>query len=163
MEQINSVSPIFWASSILITGALFAIFWTLDALQHKELVHIDITENELKTHRIILLTSMLMELSLIAMFWFPMEALPFFIALLFTRTAHEFMDELKYHMDRCTIYETMLHLAMWISVLANTILMFSWGFFTQYRGLFDLHPSFFVFALAIFISILWIVYKEWER
>ena len=101
--------------------------------------------------------------SLIAMFWFPMEALPFFIALLFTRTAHEFMDELKYHMDRCTIYETMLHLAMWISVLANTILMFSWGFFTQYRGLFDLHPSFFVFALAIFISILWIGYKEWER
>jgi hypothetical protein len=163
MEQINSVSPIFWASSILITGALFAIFWTLDALQHKELVHIDITENELKTHRIILLTSMLMELSLIAMFWFPIEALPFFIALLFTRTAHEFMDELKYHMDRCSMYETMLHLAMWISVLANTVLMFMWGFFTQYIGLCDLHPSFLVCAFTIFIVIMRIGYKEWKR
>lgn len=163
MESINYVSPSFWGISILITGALFTFFWMLDAIQHKKVVDEEISNSELQTHRVILISSLLMEISLIAFYWYQIEVLPFFMALFFTRTTHEVLDESHYHMDRCTPYETLLHLGMWISILSNTILMFMWGFFTQYQGLFDLHPLYFVFAFVILIFILIIGAKEWER
>ena len=78
MNTILDISPIYWATIILIAATLFTILWGLDALTHKELVKVDITDRELQTHRTILLSSMLMELSLVSMFWWSYEVLPFF-------------------------------------------------------------------------------------
>lgn len=163
MHYIDQISPAAFALMILITGTLFTIFWMLDSVTHGKLVKIDITDKELQTHRNILLTSVLMEISLLLMYWFPLLMLPLFFAFFMTRTVHEFIDELHWHADRCTPYESMLHLVMWVSILANTAAMFIWGFFTQYKGLENLHPVFYIWAGIVGIAVFFIGLKEWKR
>jgi hypothetical protein len=160
LEHIN---PVFWAIAILSSASCFTFFWLLDARTHKALVKIDITDKELQTHRNILVTSLLMEASLVGMFWYQIELLPFFIAFFITRTAQEFIDELHFHTDRCTVYESRLHLGMWISVLSKTVLMFMWGFFTGYEGVLELHPALYVWAAIVFGAMSVISYFEWRR
>ncbi len=161
--DISSLSPVYWALLILGASSVFAALWFLDALTHKKIVQDEISVPELQTHRNILVASVLMECSLILMYWMPLAALPLFIAFWITRTAHEFIDELKYHSDRCSAYENYLHLGMWVSVIAKTGAMFIWGFFFQFDGVFDLHPGLFVWAALLLLLMSWISWKEWGR
>ena len=163
MPGIDAVSPETFALLILLTATAFTFFWCLDSITHGRLVKIDITDKELQTHRAILLTSVLMEATLVMMYWVDIIILPFFLAFFFTRTVHEFIDELHWHTDRCTPYESMLHLVMWVSILSNTFLMFSWGFFTHYRGLNELHTGYIIWAIILGIFIFFIGIKEWGR
>lgn len=161
--SLHEVSPVYWAVAILMAATGFTVLWLLDAITHKALVKIDITDKELQTHRNILVTSMLMEASLVAMFWWQWEALPFFIAFFITRTVHEFIDELHFHTDRCTVYESRLHLGMWITVLSKTVLMFMWGFFTGYKGILELPLLLYVWAALVFGTMSVVSYFEWKR
>jgi hypothetical protein len=160
---LQNIDPNFWAVAILSSATLFTFFWLLDARTHKALVKIDITDKELQTHRNILVTSLLMEASLVGMFWYQIELLPFFIAFFITRTAQEFIDELHFHTGRCTVYESRLHLGMWISVLSKTALMFMWGFFTGYKGILELNIALYVWAVIVFGAMSVISYFEWKR
>ncbi len=159
----KNIDSIFWAVAILSSATLFTLCWLLDAKTHKVLVKIDITDKELQTHRNILVTSLLMEASLVLMFWYQWEILPFFLAFFITRTAQEFIDELHFHTNRCSVYESRLHLGMWISVLSKTILMFMWGFFTGYKGILDLHLGLYIWAAIVFGAMSVISYFEWKR
>ncbi|MEL6674521.1 MAG: hypothetical protein AAFR61_20090 [Bacteroidota bacterium] len=163
MASLYSVSPLVWASGILISATLFSAFWFLDALTHKELVKVDITDRELQTHRNILATSMLMELSLVLMYFWSWEILPLFLAFFITRTAHEFIDELHFHVGRCTPFETTLHLVMWVTVLSKTGFMFMWGFFTNYAGIWELPVFYYVWAVLAFGSMGLTSLAEWKR
>ena len=127
--MLTQINPSYFACAILISATIFVIAWSLDAITHSRLVKVDISDKELQTHRILILSSGLMELCLVLMYWFDIEILPIFIAAVVTRTAHEFIDELRYHTDRCSFYETILHLTMWISVISKTSFLFIWGFF----------------------------------
>lgn len=160
LTQINAT---YFACAILISSTIFVIAWSLDAITHSRLVKIDISDKELQTHRILILSSGLMELCLVLMYWFDIEILPIFIAAVVTRTAHEFIDELRYHTDRCTFRETLLHLIMWITVISKTSFLFIWGFFTHYQGLEKLHPAFYIWGILI-IGIMSITsVKEWRQ
>jgi hypothetical protein len=152
-----------FALAILCSATLFAIFWLLDSRTHGKLVKVDITDKELQTHRIILLTSVLMEGSLVLFFWSDILILPLFLAFFITRTVHEFIDELHWHANRCSAYESMLHLGMWISILANTFFMFIWGFFTHYKELAELNVVYFIWAFLVAVGIFLIGLKEWKR
>lgn len=163
MNLIENISPVYYATAILCSATIFTGFWMLDAFTHAKLVKIDITDKELQTHRTILLTSILMEVSLGLMYWFDFEVLPFFAALFITRTVHEFIDELQWHTDRCSSYESFLHLGMWISVLSKTFLMFCWGFFSHYQGVLDLHIGFWIWGLFIAGCMSLIGFVEWKR
>ena len=163
MDLFENTTPLFWALSILCSGTVFTILWALDAATHEKLVHVDISDKELQSHRNILITSLLMEMALIAMYWSPMGALPFFIAFFITRTSHEFIDELKFHVKRCTAYETYLHLGMWMSVLVKTFAMFIWGFFSSYSGLLDLPMVYYIWGGIVFLSLSYISVLEWKR
>ena len=164
MSAISEISPLAFALIILISGTSFTCFWWLDSITHGKLAHNDITPQELTTHRIILATSLFMMTSLFLMYWFePLILLPFFIAGFITRTAHETMDEIHFHINRCTPYESLLHLGMWLSILTNTTALFMWGFFTQYAGIESLSPILAFWALLIGISIIYISKQEWSR
>jgi hypothetical protein len=163
MQQLNAVEPMDWALIILISSTVFTVLWSLDALTHKKIAHIDLTDKELQTHRNILLASVLMEASLVGMFWLPGLMLPLFVAFFITRTAHEFIDELHYHTGRCTPYETYLHLGMWVTVLTKTFAMFIWGFFYQFKGIEDLSWTLYCWAAIVFLSMNLISYFEWKR
>lgn len=161
--KFDSINPTYWACAILVTTTIFTLMWLLDAVKHKELVKKEITSIELRTHRNILISSGIMELSLLTMFWFPLESLPFFVAAFITRTAHEFLDELKFHVDRCTAYENFIHLGMWISILSKTFLQFIWGFFYLYKGLESLNFLFYVWAGVVLITMGLTSFFEWRR
>jgi len=163
MNSFELIEPTTWATVILAVATVFTCAWTLDALTHKELVKTEITDNELSTHRRILIASFLMEISLVCMFWFGALMLPFFIATFITRTVYEFIDELKFHTDRCSFYESLLHLVMWISVLTKTSAMFIWGFFFNYKGILDLPVVYYVWGILLFLSMSYVSYKEWNR
>ncbi|MCH2233234.1 MAG: hypothetical protein MK078_03190 [Crocinitomicaceae bacterium] len=163
MDDLLSISPVYWASLILGSATVFTIFWGLDSITHKKLARADITDQEFETHRNILTASFLMEISLVLMFWFQKAMLPFFIAFFITRTVHEFIDELKYHSDRCTPYETRLHLIMWVSVLTKSAGMFIWGYFTGYEGLTELPVIFFIWGGIVLIAMSYISWMEWKR
>jgi hypothetical protein len=163
MNLLEDTTPVFWAITILGSASLFTILWSLDALTHKRLVQIDITDKELQTHRNILLASFLMEVSLVLVFWFGFAMMPFFIAFFITRTVHEFIDELKFHADRCTPYETRLHLGMWITVLIKTATMFIWGFFGDYKGLTELPIVLYIWGFIILAIMSYVSYAEWRR
>jgi hypothetical protein len=163
MDIIENLSPSYWATVILISATAFTILWSLDAITHKRLVKIDITDKELQTHRNILLTSVLMEISLVAMYWWDYEVLPFFITFLLVRTVHEFIDELHFHTDRCSKYESTLHLGMWIFVLIKTTALFIWGFFTHYQGIEDLSVLYYFWGGAVFIVMSFVSLSEWKR
>lgn len=163
MNFIEHINPVFFATAILSSATAFTIVWFLDSLTHGKLVKIDITDKELQTHRVILATSVLMEVSLVLMFWYNIEMLPFFAAFFITRTVHEFIDELHWHTDRCSAYESFLHLGMWVSVLSKTFLMFMWGFFTQYKGFTELHIGFYIWGVLVVGSMGLIGLVEWKR
>jgi len=163
MNHLTDISPLVWATIILVAATLFVVTWSLDAVTHKKLAHIDITDKELQTHRTILVASFLMEFSLVAMFWFPLEALPFFIAFVVTRTVHEFIDELKYHSDRCTPYESRLHLVMWFSIIVKTSTLFIWGFFLSYEGVLNLPVIFYVWTFVLLTAMAYVSWVEWRR
>jgi hypothetical protein len=163
MDIKDKIDACFFAWAILGSATVFTLTWFLDAIAHARLVKVDITEKELHTHRVLILTSILMEFSLVLMYWFDIEVLPLFLAAFITRTAHEFIDELHWHTGRCSQYETMLHLIMWISVLNKTFLLFIWGFFTHYRGFADLHPMFYAWGIIIVIAMTIISWKEWNQ
>ena len=160
---LDNFQPSDFAIVILLSATLFTLLWGFDSLTHKKLVEIDITDSELQTHRNILLVSVLMEISLIAMFWRPLVSLPIFIALFITRYSHEFIDELHYHTDRCKPYENYLHIGMWVSVLTKTFGMFIWGFFFQYKGVLDMPISIYVWGAIVFTSTSIVGFFEWKR
>lgn len=147
----------------LLSASAFTFFWFLDSKTHSALVHSDISDPELRTHRVLILSSGMMEFSLILMFWFRWESLALFIAAFITRTAHEFIDELKFHVDRCTFRETLYHLIMWIAVLTKTFSLFIWGFFFRYEGLTELPVWMDAWAVLIVILMGMISLKEWNQ
>lgn len=161
--KIELFDPIIWAITILICATLFTVIWGLDALTHRELVKKDITDPELNTHRNILAGSMIMELSLVTMYWYPLISLPFFIAGFIVRTAHEFIDELKFHVDRCSVRENYIHLGMWFTLISKTFLQFIWGFFYSYKGFEELNPLIYLWGILIIISMSLTAYFEWWR
>ncbi|MEM7372891.1 MAG: hypothetical protein AAF587_29990 [Bacteroidota bacterium] len=163
MSTLPDVSPLYWATAILVSATIFAVFWFMDALTHEELVEVDLTDRELQTHRNILAVSLLMEGSLVLMYWWDVEVLPIFLALFLTRTAHEFIDELHYHTDRCSPRESRLHLIMWVSVIAKTFFMFMWGFFSNYEGIWDLPIAYYVWGVVVFGAMGWTTQAEWGR
>ncbi len=162
-SSLNNFQPIEFAIVILFSATLFSLLWGFDALTHKKLVKIDITDRELQTHRNILLVSVLMEISLVFMFWNPWVSLPFFIALFITRLSHEFIDELHYHTDRCKPHENYLHIGMWVSVLTKTFGLFIWGFLFQYKGVLDLPTYIYLWGFIVLISMSIIGFFEWKR
>lgn len=163
MDFPSNLNPTYFAAAILISATMFTITWLLDAITHANLGDSEITRRELQTHRILILTSGLMEFSLILMFWFSWEVLPIFIAAFITRTAHEFIDELSWHSKRCSFYETILHLIMWITVLSKTFFLFIWGFFTNFRGVEDLPFFFYIWGTIIVIVMGFVSFKEWNQ
>ncbi len=163
MELFKETTPQFWALTLLISATVFTVAWSLDALTHKKLAHVDITDRELHTHRNILTASLVMELSLVGMYWAPLAMLPILIGASITRFSQEFIDELHYHADRCTPYESQLHLVMWISVWTKAAAMFIWGFFTQYEGIESLPIAFYIWGGAVLCVMGYISLKEWQR
>lgn len=163
IESIHKVNPLYWATAILLAGTVFTFFWLLDSFTHTKLRTIDITDKELQTHRTILIASVLMEMALVGMYWFSIELLPFFIAFFITRTVHEFIDELHWHANRCSSYESFLHLGMWLSVLSKTFLMFMWGFFDHYSGILGLPIIYYIWGGVIIISMGIIGLIEWKQ
>ncbi|MCT4579901.1 MAG: hypothetical protein N4A35_00665 [Flavobacteriales bacterium] len=161
--MIENISFEYWAFLILTSATIFSLLWGLDAVTHKRLVEIDITDKELQTHRNILIASGFMELSLVIMYWWDIEVLPFFIAALVVRLTHEFIDELHFHTDRCTPYESNLHLGMWITVFIKTVSMFIWGFFTNYEGIDQLPFFYYVWGVVVLIVMAYISFVEWKR
>ena len=161
--EFPELDPFFFATAILISATLFTLTWLLDAITHANLAESEITRRELQTHRILIMTSGLMELSLLLMFWFRWEILPVFIAALITRTAHEFIDEMSWHSKRCSFYETILHLIMWLTVLSKTFFLFTWGFFSHYKGVEDLPFGYYIWAIVIVIVMGIVSWKEWNQ
>jgi hypothetical protein len=163
MELIREVNPLYWATVILIASTVFTVLWALDAVTHKRLVEVDITDKELQTHRNILVASVLMEMSLVAMYWWQIEVLPLFIAFLIVRTTHEFIDELHFHTERCSTYESRLHLGMWIFVFIKTIVLFFWGFFSAYEGIESLPIAYYIWGAIVFSIMSVVSLFEWRR
>ena len=163
MDFIEGIDSFYWATVILISTTGFTALWFLDSLTHKKLVHVDITDKELQTHRNILLASIFMEISLVCMYWWDIEVLPFFITFIIVRTAHEFIDELHFHTDRCSVYESRLHLGMWFFVFIKTIALFIWGFFTHYKGIEELPIVYYVWAGIVLILMSVVSFFEWRR
>ena len=163
MTKIINISPEYWAILILISATGFTILWVFDAITHKKLVEIDITDKELQTHRNILIASVLVEFSLILMYWWDIEVLPFFITFIIVRFIHEFIDEIHFHTERCTPYESNLHLGMWIFVFIKIISMFIWGFFTHYKGIEQLPIIYYLWGVLIFGVMSYTSFVEWKR
>lgn len=163
MDFMHEISPLYWASLILISATGFTVLWLFDALTHKELVEVDITDKELQTHRNILVVSVLMEMSLVGMYWWNFEMLPLFLTFFIVRTIHEFIDELHFHTDRCSVYESRLHLGMWVFVIGKTMAMFMWGFFTQYQGIESLPLIYYIWGALILMTMSVVSMAEWQR
>ncbi len=137
MNLVDTVTPRELAVAVLVSGLLFSILWYLDHKTHLAIWKRDITDGELRTHRMILYASYVLLGSLVLLAWLPGLALPLFIGAFVTRTLHEGIDELRWH-GRCSERETLIHLGMWISVHAGTAALFVWGWFFRYDGIADL-------------------------
>jgi hypothetical protein len=137
------------------------VAWTIDAYTHAGIARQDISDQELKTHRILILSSGMLQFTLLLFYWFDYEVLPFFIAILLTRTVHEIIDEVKYHQERCTFRETLLHFVMWLSILSQIGFLFYWGFCFHYEGLLELPIAHFVWGVILVGLMAWISWKEW--
>lgn len=157
------MNSILVATIILISASIFTVVWSLDSLTHKKILKIDITDRELQTHRNILVASLLMEISLVLIYWDKYIALPFFITFLLIRLVHEFIDELKFHVERCTPYENYLHLIMWSTVYIKTFLLFTWGFFYDYNGIELLPLGFYIWAGLLLFVMGFVSLVEWQR
>ncbi|MFM7006445.1 MAG: hypothetical protein ACKOWX_04260 [Flavobacteriales bacterium] len=146
---------------ILICSSVFVFAWYLDSLTHANIAKKDILDAELYTHRILILSSGLLQGCLLLFYWFDYEVLPFFIALFITRTIHEIIDEVKYHQARCTFRETLLHFVMWLSILSQVGFLFYWGFFFHYTGLSELPVAYFTWGTILVLLMALISWKEW--
>ena len=155
------VDPQILALLILICSSVFVVAWTFDAYTHAGIARRDISDQELKTHRILILSSGMLQFTLLLFYWFDYEVLPFFFAILLTRTVHEIIDEVKYHQERCTFFETVLHFVMWVSILSQIGFLFYWGFFFHYQGLATLHLLYVVWGLLLVVLMGLIGLKEW--
>lgn len=138
LDQFQHITAIQFASGMVFFGLLFGVLWFIDHRTHMQIWQKDITDGELRTHRMILYASYGLMFSLLLMAWVSWLALPLFIGCWVTRTLHETLDELHWHLPRCSEFETMVHLGMWICIHAGTFITFTWGFFFQYRGFADL-------------------------
>jgi hypothetical protein len=164
MSTIESLNTIYLALGILISATVFLVAWYFDSKMHGEIAGRDITDRELQTHRLILIPSVLMEVTLVFMYFInPWYLLPPFLAFYLTRTVQEGIDELHFHVDRCTPYESYLHLIMWCSVHTKTFFMFIWGFFFQFQGVESLPVFLYPLFLIIFSFMGLIGLIEWRR
>jgi hypothetical protein len=155
------IEPSVLSLLILACTTIFVIAWSLDALTHAKIAKHDILDAELYTHRILILSSGLLQGCLLLFYWFDYEVLPFFVAILLTRTVHEIIDEVKYHQARCTFRETLLHFVMWLSILSQIGFLFYWGFFYHYEGLGELPVAYFAWGIVLVGLMAWISWKEW--
>lgn len=153
--------PQILALLILISSSVFVVAWTFDAYTHAGIARQDISDPELKTHRILILSSGMLQFTLLLFYWFDVEVLPIFLALLLTRTIHEVIDEVRYHQERCTFFETVLHFVMWVSILSQIGFLFYWGFFFHYQGLATLPLLYVVWGLLLVVLMGLIGLKEW--
>ncbi len=153
--------PQILALLILICSSVFVVAWGYDAYTHAGIAKQDISDPELKTHRILILSSGMLQFTLLLFYWFDIEVLPIFLALLLTRTIHEVIDEVRYHQERCSFFETVLHFIMWISILSQIGFLFYWGFFFHYQGLATLPSLYFVWGLLLVVLMGLIGLKEW--
>lgn len=161
MNVFNSTfTPEQMAIAIIILGGIFVTAWFYDHKMHLEIWKRDITDGELRTHRMILYASWALLFSLVIMKWFPIIALPLFIGSYITRFWHEAMDELHWHLPRCTERETLIHLVMWITVNSGTAAVFIWGFFFSYQGFEALNPFYHILLGVITLFSLYIGHHE---
>lgn len=138
LNALHAVPPAAIAWSWIALNAVFAVAWAFDARTHGRL---EISDKELQVHRLILIPSIGMELALVGMFWQPWLCLPLFLGCYLVRTAHELIDELRFHVDRCAPAEAAAHLVMWVTVHTKTWLVFGWAFLLRYAGWDSLHWS----------------------
>lgn len=160
MDFILQISPLVWANEILLCGVVFGVFWFWDHKTHMEIWKKDISDGELRTHRMILYSSYGLMVCLILFRWFSIEVLPFFLGFWFTRTVHEFMDELHWHLPRCSEKETLIHLVMWIFIHTGTAVTFIWGYFTQFKGLESLPLFYHIGFISLFLVYSYIGHHE---
>jgi hypothetical protein len=135
--SLSDVTPEQLSLTVLLSGISFSALWYLDHRTHERIWENEISDGELRTHRMILYASWVLLGSLVLMAWWPGIALPMFIGAFVTRTLHEGIDELRWHV-RCTERETLIHLGMWICVHTGTAAMFLWAWVHRYAGLADL-------------------------
>jgi hypothetical protein len=163
LSNLHSVNPEIFPSIILILSFIFAVAWFFDSRFHAQIYQDDITDKELQTHRLILIPSVLMEITLLLMYWIPFIMLPFFMAFYLVRTVQEFIDELHFHTDRCSFYESILHLIMWCTVHTKTFAFFIWAFILEFKGLENLPTFYFIIFLFLTGAMGLIGLAEWNR
>lgn len=163
LEQLKAIEPLYLYILIFICSFVFVITWFFDSKTHGRLIE-DIDVKELQTHRLILIPSVLAEISIVLMYWInPWYLLPFFLAFYLTRTIQEFIDELKWHTGRCSNQESYFHLIMWTSVHAKLMIMFIWGFFFQFEGILQI-PLLLHILMAIVFGLMGLLSLiEWKR
>tara|TARA_B110001454_G_scaffold219198_1_gene251470 strand:+ start:40561 stop:41082 length:522 start_codon:yes stop_codon:yes gene_type:complete len=160
LNKLNDVPALYFALGMIIFGLIFGVLWYTDHKTHLQIWKKDISDGELRTHRMILYASYGLMFSLLLMAWVPWIALPLFIGCWVTRTLHETLDEMFWHLPRCTEFETIVHLGMWICIHAGTAITFIWGFFFQYRGFGDLPWYLHACFVIIFLSYSYIGHHE---
>ncbi len=154
VNQIQQIPAFQYSMGIILFGSIFGVLWFVDHRTHLMIWQKDISDGELRTHRMILYASYGLMFSLLLMAWFPILALPLFIGCWVTRTLHETMDEMFWHLPRCSEFETLVHLGMWICIHAGTFTVFIWGFFFQYKGFGELSA-----LIHILFAIIFLVYS----
>jgi hypothetical protein len=152
MNLLTLPSPVELAIVVAISGVLFTVLWYFDHRTHLAIWQRDITDGELRTHRLILYASYALQASLVLMAWSPWIALPLFLGAWITRTVHEAIDEFHWHLPRCTEREALIHLGMWITIHAGTTAMFIWGFFYRFEGILGLPKPILVVFGAVFVA-----------
>ena len=160
LTEFFNFHPIYASWGVIILGSIFSCAWYMDHLTHKKIWEEDITDSELRTHRMILYASWGLQLSLALFAVNRFIALPIFIGSLITRFVHEAIDELKFHVDRCDERETLIHLVMWLTINSGTALVFLWGFFFQYKGFSELPIYHYILWGIIFIVMGYIGNRE---
>lgn len=147
----NILYPEAMINTIIVSGIIFAVFWYLDHRTHLKIWKQDITDKELKTHRLILFASYGLQISFVVMYWTKWVALPIFIACWMTRLLHETIDEFKFHVERCTPFEDFVHLGMWITIHIGIVATFIWGFWLEYDGISTLSIMQMTLLIALFV------------
>lgn len=163
MDTLSEISLVNYPLIILVSGIIFTIAWSYDVRLHKTYVIKNRDDLEMRTHRLILMASIVMMISLVLMYWFRMAMLPLFIASYFTRTAQELIDENHFHTNRCTFLESTIHLIMWIAIHTQTIALFIWGFYLKFNNFNQLHPLYYFGFAVIVISQVVNSHIEWNQ
>lgn len=145
-------TPTALAIVVAVCGVVFTVLWYLDHRTHLAIWRADITDGELRTHRLILYASYVLQASLVLMAWSPWLALPLFVGAWITRTVHEAIDEFHWHLPRCTERESLIHLGMWVTIHAGTTAMFLWGFCYRYEGIVALPTPILVVFGVVFVA-----------